>query len=267
MRLPDPLAPLLRRDALVLTALAAASPLLPDAARAATSNYDPGKTAAEVSDALGGLKPGTGRPLNALIKMRAVTGVERLSTGSPLFKPGQILDSVRAADGSSVSISFSFPEKWITADGPNLDVRDVKESDSAYLLVRELPASSRGKIEEVSSDWVLDVLFDPQGKYGAYGAVDERKVTSSSVVELNLPSGGQQPYRRLALSFSPLTYNQNLVERRALISATAVGGSAFIFVTGCMANRYKKVKPDLVETFESFRALGSNRKAAVQAAV
>ena len=83
---------------------------------------------------------------------------------------------VRAADGSSVSISFSFPEKWITADGPNLDVRDVKESDSAYLLVRELPASSRGKIEKVSSDWFLDVLFDPQGKYGAVSAWDPHLV-------------------------------------------------------------------------------------------
>eukprot|EP00966_Prymnesium_polylepis_P177396 4108347-Prymnesium_polylepis.1 len=47
-----------------------------------------------------------------------------------------------------------------------------------------------------------------QGKYGSYGAVDERKVTSSSVVELNLPSGGQQAYKRLAISFAPLTYNQ-----------------------------------------------------------
>ena len=59
------------------------------------------------------------------------------------------------------------------------------------------------------------------------------------------------------------TRSQNLVERRALISATAVGGSAFIFVTGCMANRYKKVKEDLLETQESFRATGSGRKAVI----
>ena len=62
------------------------------------------------------------------------------------------------------------------------------------------------------------MIFDPQGKYGAYGAVDERKVTSSSIVEVSMPSGGQQAYRRMAISFSPLTYNQNLVERRALVA-------------------------------------------------
>ena len=41
-------------------------------------------------DMLGGLAPGTGRSLNALIKMRAETGVERTgAVESPLFKPGQ----------------------------------------------------------------------------------------------------------------------------------------------------------------------------------
>ena len=41
-------------------------------------------------EAAGGLAPGTGRPLNALIKMRAQTGVERSgAVESPLFKPGQ----------------------------------------------------------------------------------------------------------------------------------------------------------------------------------
>jgi len=252
-----------RRDALTLAALAIALPSqLPRAALANVGpRYNPGQAPEEMAAAMGGLKPGTGRPLNALVKLRAVTGVERLSTGSPLFKPGQVLDEVRAADGSAVSVSFSFPQPWIAADGPNLDVRDVKESDSAFLLVAPLPASARGSIAAVSQDFFFDVLFSPQGKYGSYGAVDERKVTSSSVVELNLPSGGQQAYKRLAISFAPLTYNQNLVERKALVSATAVGGSAFIFVTGCMANRYKKMKDELKETHESFRATGSGRRA------
>ena len=41
-------------------------------------------------EAAGGLAPGTGRSLNALIKMRAETGVERTgAVESPLFKPGQ----------------------------------------------------------------------------------------------------------------------------------------------------------------------------------
>ncbi|EOD20426.1 hypothetical protein EMIHUDRAFT_447051, partial [Emiliania huxleyi CCMP1516] len=64
------------------------------------AGYNPGENPAELSAALGGLKPGTGRPLNALIKLRAETGVERVDTSSsPLFKPGAVLDTVRTADG------------------------------------------------------------------------------------------------------------------------------------------------------------------------
>jgi hypothetical protein len=135
-------------------------------------------------------------------------------------------------------------------------VRDIKESDSAYLLVAPLPDGARS-IEAVKQEFILSVLFDPQGKYGAYGAVDDRKVTSWNIESVSLPSGGQQVYRRAAVSFSPLTYNANLVERKALISATAVGGSVFLFVSGSMANRFKKIKPELINCQESFRAVGS----------
>ena len=82
------------------------------------------------------MDPALGRVAFAgLVKMRAVTGIERIGDASPLFKPGQILDSVRTADGKAAAISFSFPEPWIVAGGPNLDVRDVKTSDSAALIV------------------------------------------------------------------------------------------------------------------------------------
>lgn len=221
--------------------------------------YNPGEAPEDLKDALGGLKPGTGRPLNALIKMRAETGVERVAAEgtSPLFKPGQILDDLRTADSGVAQISFSFPDAWTLAGGPNLDVRDVKNSDSAFVLVRALPP--RTKFDDLKSDFFLDLIFDPQGKYGAYGAVDDRKVTSSQLLSVNLPSGGQQSYRRLSLSFAPLTYNQNTVQRRALISATAVGGSVFVLVTGSLANRYKQLQPDLLAVQESFRAIGSNR--------
>jgi hypothetical protein len=70
----------------------------------------------------------------ALVKMRASTGVERLGSASPLFKPGQILDEVRAVDGSAVSIAFSYPDQWVLAGGPNL-VRIVRESWPADVCV------------------------------------------------------------------------------------------------------------------------------------
>ena len=92
--------PIIRRHALPLIAAVLSSPLHSRAVVAA--GYNPGENPAELSAALGGLKPGTGRPLNALIKLRAETGVERVDTSSsPLFKPGAVLDTVRTADGGT----------------------------------------------------------------------------------------------------------------------------------------------------------------------
>ena len=59
----------------------------------------------------------------------------------------------------------------------------------------------------------------------------------------------------MSLKFAPLTYNMNTVERRALISATAVGGTVFILVSGSLATRFKTMQPELVAVQDSFRVL------------
>ena len=105
-------------------------------------------------------------------------------------------------------------------------MRDVRQSDSAFVIVAKQP--ERTPFERLPDDFFLEALFDPQGKYGAYGQVDDRTVLKSELESLSLPSGGTQTYRRIALKFAPLSYNANTVERRALISATSVGGSVFI---------------------------------------
>jgi len=210
-------------------------------------------------EALGGLKPGTGRALNALIKTYSVTGVERTGTvPDPLFKPGQVLDEMRTADGAAAQISFSFPEAWTLAGGPNLDVRDVRTSDSAFLLAAPLPSGA--SFESLTNDYFLDVLFAPEGKYGSYGVVEDRKVLASDVEVLTTPSGAKTLYRRISLRFAPLTYNGNTVERRALLSATHVGGTVFLLATGCLATRYKSLQTELVATQASFRAFGRSAK-------
>jgi len=199
------------------------------------------------------LKPGTGRPLNALIKFRAETGVQRVSAdSSPLFKAGQILDELRTADGSFAQVSFAFPEDWTLAGGPNLDVRNVREADSAFVLAAPMP---KGKtIDKLPESFILDVIFDPAGKYGQYGQCDDRKVVKSELASFTVPSGGAQTYRHLTLKFAPLTYNGNTVERRALVSCTAAGGTVFILVAGSLATRFKKVVTELTEVQQSFRA-------------
>jgi len=212
-------------------------------------------------EAAGGLKAGTGRPLNALIKMRAETGVQRTgAVETPLFKPGQCFDELKTARGAA-EVAFSFPEAWTMATGPNLDVRDVKTSDSSFVLAAPLP--DKRTFESLKDAWFMEVIFNPLGKYGSYGAVEERKVVSSSLVPLRLPSGGEQAYRRMSLKFAPLTYNMNTVERRALVSATAVGGTVFILVSGSLATRFKAMQPELVAVQDSFRvlAVGGRRTA------
>ena len=121
-------------------------------------------------EASGGLKPGTGRPLNALIKMRSETGVERTgAVETPLFKPGQCFDELRVAGGGAAEVAFSYPEAWTMASGPNLDVRDIKTSDSAFVLAAPLPAQK--SFEALKDSWFMDIIFSPTGKYGSYGAL------------------------------------------------------------------------------------------------
>ena len=62
---------------------------------------------------------------------------------------------------------FAFPPEWTLAGGPNLDVRDVRQSDSAFVLVKNLPPKLT--IDRLTDEWLMDVLFDPAGKYGQYG--------------------------------------------------------------------------------------------------
>ena len=249
-----------RRDALSLLALSAL-PALPPTALPAVADmgavapgYNPGETAEDLAGALGGLKPGSGRPLNALIKMRSETGIVRVGDASPLFKAGQILDQLKTADGAVADVGFSFPPEWTLAGGPNLDVRDVKASDSAFVLAAPMPKNA--KFEALKDDFFLEVLFDPAGKFGQYGKCDDRKVVTSTLEPLSLPTGQKQLYRTMAIKFAPLTYNGNTVERKALISATSVGGTVFMIVAGALATRYKKMQPDLLEVQQSFRAIG-----------
>ena len=50
------------------------------------------------------------------------------------------------------------------------------------------------------------------------------------------------------------------VQRRALLSATAVGGSVYVLSAGCLDTRFKKVRDDLEACQMSFRAYGQPRK-------
>ena len=199
-----------------------------------------------------------GRGANALLKTRAESGVVR--TGlieDPLFKSGTIFDQLKNADGSATDVTFTFPERgWVFSRGPNLDVRNVQTSDSAFLLV------AKGKnVDTLKKKFFTDVLFDPAGKYGAYGTVDDFSVTKSEMLTRKSPSGKEQAYRRLSIKFAALTYNQNTLERRAEMMATEVGEASTCYA-GCQARNYKASKDLTRLSIPSarFRARGSHRR-------
>lgn len=123
------------------------------------------------------------------------------------------------------------------SSGPNLDVRDMRTSDSAFLLVATLP---KGKtIEMLPNSFFTNLLFAPNGKYGAYGGIDDFSIESAEIVKHSSPSGDSVPYRYMQLKFDVLTYNSNTVQRRALMAATTLGGSVFCLFAGSLANRFK----------------------------
>lgn len=238
-----------RRLLVTLSGLAASQGLL---LSSHALSADPDSAAAAYA---AGARAGGGRGANALLRTRAESGIQRIG-GNPIFKPGLILDSVRSEDGSAVDISFSYPEAWAVSKGPNLDVRDLRTGDSAFLL--GAPLRPGQTLEELPKSFFTTLLFAQDGKYGAYGGVDEFSVSKFELVSLKSPSGVTCSYRRLSIRFSALTYNANTVQRRALLSATSLGGTVFVFVAGCLSNRFKEAEPELEAIRSSFRAVSSS---------
>ena len=125
-----------------------------------------------------------------MIKKRAESGVQRIGNGSPMFKPGSILDAVRSADGSAVDIAFAYPKEWSVSEGPNLDVRNVRTSDSAFLLVAAIPAGET--FEALPKKFFTDLLFRAEGIPFSKIVVDTKRFrwcsTSALVWPRNLPN-------------------------------------------------------------------------------
>ena len=127
-----------------------------------------------------GMRAAGGRGANALLKTRAESGVVR--TGlieDPLFKSGTIFDQLKNADGSATDVTFVFPKSWVFSRGPNLDVRDVQTSDSAFLLV------AKGKnVDTLKKKFFTDVLFDPAGKHMLWRSFELHQKTYCDAVQL-----------------------------------------------------------------------------------
>ncbi|KAJ1633183.1 hypothetical protein T492DRAFT_982854 [Pavlovales sp. CCMP2436] len=151
------------------------------------------------------------------------------------------------ADPSAIiGIQFSFPSAWTQARGPNIDLRDIRTTDGAFLLATPLPAGTT--LDKLPTSFFTDTLFAAGGKYGMYGTVDDYRVLSSVVEEVD----GIR-YRTLEIKFAALSFNYNSVERRLLLRAAVVGRGVYLLAASALANRYPTASPQLRGICESFR--------------
>jgi hypothetical protein len=136
------------------------------------------------------------------------------------------------ADPKSVLISFSAPYKLETGGVFDVECRDQKTGDGAFLAVTE---KANGKsLEELDSSFFMQRLFDPTGRFSFYGPPTDVKVKKSTMVN------GQ---RLLEVSFSNLSQSTNAeIPRNAVIMATIPKGTdnAVMLVASANASRWKK---------------------------
>ncbi|KAG8461865.1 hypothetical protein KFE25_013884 [Diacronema lutheri] len=189
----------------------------------------------------------------ALLRERAKTGVTRtgmIPEGQAVASPGIFSDELRGAGDPSaiVGVTFTFPKAWTPARGQNVDVRNIRTSDGAFLLALRAPDGAQS-VRALPDAFFTRALFAPDGKFGQYGAVDDFRVLSSRVVERD-----GVPYATLDVRFSALSFNYNLVERRLLLSAVVVGDSVYMLAASAFATRFKTVSAQLRDVVESYRA-------------
>jgi hypothetical protein len=159
----------------------------------------------------------------------------------------EILTGTRA-NPSAVLVSFTSP--WKLETGPVFDVecRDGRNGDGAFLAVTR---SASGKsLADLPSSFFLERLFDPTGRFSFYGSPTDIKIKTDKMEGNN---------RYVELSFSNLSQSTNAeIPRKALLVATIPPGTdnAVMLVGSATATRWRKGTEDTIrKTVESFRAV------------
>lgn len=198
-----------------------------------------------VSSQAGKSKPVTG------VFLRDGTDVERNA------KTGAVLAEIVLGDRSDLSaILVSFSSPWPLAKGTVFDVecRDAKTGDSAFLSVTE---KTGGKsIEDIPTTFFIEQLFAPTARFSFYGPPTDFKLKKSEI------DGNK---RIIEFSFSQLSQSTNAeIPRRAIMVATKPENTdqVVMLVASSTAQRYKKVtEKDIRQTISSFNASPSPKSA------
>jgi len=190
---------------------------------------------------------GKSRPENGVV-LRDGTDVSRNTKSGDVL--AEILLSASSTDPTAILTSFSSP--WPLATGSLFDVecRDSKTGDGAFIAVSQ--KASGKSIQDLPSSFFLSRIFSPSGRFSFYGAPTDVKVRKSYAVESN-PN-----YRFIELSFSTLSQStQTEIPRNAILVASIPPGTdeAVMMVGSATATRWRKAGAEdaVRKTAESFR--------------
>ena len=190
------------------------------------------------------------RSAEAAKKVKAV-GEGGFSVGGGMLSGGSFQDfSIEAtgSDSNPVVYSFSYPARWTLSRNTGIMVTDYGTTDKAYALVAPLPGNVKW-IADLNTKWFTNLIFDKDGYYSQYGPPENVKIVEQHATEKR-----GVPYRFIDLSFSVLTPNGILSARRACVAAVAVGKDVFLLVSSIQNSRWSKVRGEVSEMMESFRA-------------
>lgn len=153
------------------------------------------------------------------------------------------------ASPSSVLVSFNAPYRLETGSVFDVECRDGKTGDGAFLAVT---ASTNGKsLEELPTSFFLERLFDPTGRFSFYGPPTDVKVKRSAV---------ENDRRVIELTFSNLSQSTNAeIPRSAVLVASIPRGTenAVMLVASSNSSRWRKggAEARAREIVDSFRAV------------
>ena len=155
------------------------------------------------------------------------------------------------ASPASVLVSFRAPYKLETGLVFDVECRDGKTGDGAFLAVTE--GTGGRSLEELPSSFFLGRLFDPTGRFSFYGPPTDVKVKKSRVSD----DGSR---RVLEISFSNLSQSTNAeIPHNAMLVATIPKGTenAVMLVASSNASRWKRggAEGRAAEIVDSFRAV------------
>ena len=134
---------------------------------------------------------------------------------------------------TSVLVSFAAPYKLETGSVFDVECRDGKTGDGAFLAVTG-PAGGRS-LGELPPSFFLERLFDPTGRFSFYGPPTDVRVRRSAMLG--------DDARMLEITFSNLSQSTNAeIPRNAVLVATIPKGAdnAVMLVASSNASRWKR---------------------------